>query len=216
MELTNYFYQNVAGHLPEDPDDPRIQITKGTLAYLQDCGYAEKEIRNLIDSISDVKDSLKPSDLPDSLWDGSLIKRDKFYIHRELQILPPPPVRKKDGTMTVSPFYIEMKIQYTMNDLIRKFYQSCDIDAVLIDWKRDAGSFDYLLRKYERLAVCEPLDFVLELITLAKQEKRISQIVNLGQYEKDALENICGWSNEAHLRGTDHIIWRMQRWLDMQ
>lgn len=216
MNLTNYFYQNVAGHLPEDPDDPRIHITQGTLSYLQDCGYADKEIRDLIDSIPDVKDCLTPSELPDSLWEGSLIERGKFYIHRELQILPPPPMRKKDGTMTVSPFYIEMKIQYTMLNLIRKFYNELDIDSSLIDWKRNAGSFDYLLKKYEKLDVCQPLDFVLELIALAGRERRISQIVNLTQYEKDALGNIRGWRNEAHLRGTDHIIWRTQRWLDMQ
>lgn len=211
INLVHYFYEQVLGYIPEQEDDIRLKVTESTIQYLQDNGLSKGDICKIIDSIENTTDVFRPEDLPDELWQDSLIKRDKFYCHRILQILPPPPVRKADGSVKVTPFFLEMKIRFTMDDLIRTFYDATGIDPVLIDTKRDAGSFQYLLDKYSKIPDNESLDFVLELIDIAKHDNHpVTQAISLGQYEKEALENLRGWRNEARLRRTDHIIWRAE------
>ena len=212
VNLVHYFYEQVPGYLPESDDDLRLKITEGTINYLQDNGLSKREICGIIDEINETTDILRPEDLPDRLWQDSLIQRNKFYCHRILQVLPPPPVRREDGSVKITPFFLEMKIRFTMEDLIHMFYNAVGADPILIDEKRDAGSFQYLLSKYSKVPDNEPLDFVLELIELAKRDNRpVTQAIALSQYEKDALENLRGWRNEARLRQTDRIIWRTEK-----
>lgn len=212
MNLVSYFYEMCPGVFTED--EANLHITQGTISYLQDSGFTDGQIIDMINSL-DRTDVLTPDLLPDSLWKDSLIKRNTFYYHRELQILPPPPVRDvRTGKVVMPDYFLEIRIRYTMEDLVQHFYKAVSLDPALNDIKRDSGSFNYLLQKYDRVPEIEGLDMVLELIRLARASTRpITQAVTLSQYESEALENMRGWASEARLRKADHIVWRFDKWL---
>src|SRR5574344_1035322 len=164
-----YFFNNeILGHEPSEQDN---SITKATVEYLADCGLSKEEILNAILHSETAKEHLSKESLPDELWNGSLISRGKFYYHHALQLIPHFKVDPITLKSVSTSFYLENKIRFTMKDLILYFYKTLGIDPKLMDERKDAGAFNSMLNECKRkFDFIEPLDFVLALIDLTKNE----------------------------------------------
>lgn len=203
--IMEIYYRVTNGYYSENLD----LITQATLLHLIDNGYGFKSILDIINK-SDIKDCLRPESLPDSLWEDSLIKRNTYYYHNTLHITSKPP-KWNPVTMKAEcePFFMEMKINYTMKDLLDYFYNKCKIDVNLRDEKRDGGAFEFLMNKYEKIKNIEALDFVLLLIDEAcNSESFITSPLKLQDYDCEVLDNCKKLIAEAKYNQANKIVWR--------
>lgn len=211
MDYAEFYYSQVVGLYPFDTDDYRIQTEK-TIQHLVDAGISESDILRFIEE-SPPKDCLTPEDLPDWLWEGSLLKKNTFYYHNTLHIRPEAPkFNPFSKEEKVTDFYLEMKIQYTIDDLIDYFYKTLRISKELADKKKDEGSFQYLLNKYSKLDFCESIDFVLALIDHNKptnnQFMAVQSILDISQAQTEVYDLLKRGSAEASLHKANRILWR--------
>lgn len=211
MDYAEFYYSQVVGLYPFDTDDCRIQTDK-VMQHLVDAGISESDIIRFIEE-SPPKDCLTPDDLPDWLWEESLLKKNTFYYHNTLHIRPPAPTfNPHSQSEKVEKFYLEMKIRYTMDDLIRYFYRTLRINSELADRKKDEGSFNYLLNKYDKLEFCEAIDFVLALIDYNRPTNisafPVQSILDITQSQQDVYDLFKRKTAEASLQKANRIIWR--------
>lgn len=202
MQLINFYYDYVVGELPEDNNT--ITKTKLLFDYLSESGLSEKDL--LITILNDFpnKDLLTPEDLPNSLWDNSLLERDKFYFHKELQIISPPPTWDE-----CFPFYLEMKIQYTINNVLDYFVQTFNINSEWINKEKELGSIKYLLKDYKKYSFVEPIDFILHLIDYTKSiSVNVNSIYDLREYEIETAEFLTLDVENAKTIKKNVVIWR--------
>lgn len=207
MDYVNFYYTNSGGKTPDD--ESMIRITQNTIDYLIACNFSKQEIICALLKCNCV-DALTIEDLPDYLWNESLIKRGCFYYHNTLQITSSPPqynaVLKKE---IVEPYFLEIKIRYTMEDLIHYFYTTLHVDRELIDYKRDAARFDALLNKYSRFGFIESLDFVLSLIDYAKHShSKVFSIFDISANEAEVFDAAKRKTAEARFYGKNKIVCR--------
>ena len=85
MNLIDFYYDFNVGESTENIKF--LDKTNKLFNYLLEAGISENEIIDLIIREFDNKDYLTHEDLPDKLWDNSLLKRDTFYYHKDLEIL---------------------------------------------------------------------------------------------------------------------------------
>ncbi len=211
MDYTEFYYSEVIGNYPFDTDYFKNK-TNRIFDYLLDAKIESSDIIRFIQE-SKVKDFLGPEDLPDWLWDGSLIKRDTFYYHNTLHIKPEAPIfNPYSKEEKVETFYLEMEIKYTIDDLIKYFYKTLNINTDLSDNNKDKGSFNYLFNKYKKIDFVEPLDFVLALIDNAKTIKDdsgfIKNILDISNGDSEVYEMLKRKSAEATLVEANKILWR--------
>lgn len=212
MNYTEYYYARAFGCLPGLIGGEYSQTEK-TVKYLLDNGFSAAEICSILDEIGDKPHppaSITPADLPDKLWTDSLIERGEFYYHRVLQITSPAPVINLAKNSAVSePYFLEMRIRFTLKHLMEYFVRRSRIDEVLIDETRDAGSLRYLLKKYAKISIVRPLDFVLMLIDAASADERpLNNILDVQNYEATVLETVKKMTAEAAIHGGGMIVWR--------
>ena len=205
MDLLDFYYYN----LGEEPNDYERQITKATLDHLLENKFNDNDIIRMIESFP-AKKALKPSDLPDSLWDNSLLKRDVFYFHGELHITSPAPYWDFENDKIVSSrFFLEMKIQYNIQDLIGYYYKKFPMDTRLIDNKKDIGAMEYLLNKYKNINIIEPVDFILFLIDeAADSDCELTDMIELKRFESQTLNYLEHKTMNAAVEKVNKIIWR--------
>lgn len=205
MKLIDFYYYN----LGEEPNKAEKEITEKTFNHLKDNGYSDKDIINMIPYFP-AKMALSHEDLPDCLWDNSLIERDIFYYHSELHITSPAPYWDFENDKIVSPkFFLEIKIHYTIDDLIKYYYKKFPIDLALLDNKKDKGSMEYLLKKYNDIDFISPVDFVLFLIDEASsQTEDIVEIIELKKYEKETFKYLKHKTINAKAENLNKITWR--------
>ena len=208
--LTDYYYTYHFGYYPFDTRNEYI-TTDNTIKHLLDNNINGKEIYKIIKDVN-AKNALAIEDLPDTLWDNSLLKKDIFYYHRELHITSNAPIYDiKNNKMISNKFFLEMKIQYTLNDLLNYYYKKIQTPIEFTNTKRDIGAFEYLLNKYEQITFIEPIDFVLSLIDCASNSnKMISSILDLQKYENETYEYLKKKITIAKAKKYDKIHWRQQ------
>ena len=138
-----------------------FQITKNTCEYLLDCGFSALEIINILNGLS--FGALSYDVLPDRLWQGSLIKRGAFYLHRELRIeSQAPEFDIRTGRVLEYPYYCEMKIKYTVEDTLKYFRSRMkQSNIVLSSDEYDKNAIKQLFKQYSKLDYVEPLDVIL-------------------------------------------------------
>lgn len=184
--------------------------TKATLLHLIDNNFTEKEIVKIITDCK-IKDFMTPDDLPDYLWDNSLLKRDTFYYSSVLQMVSPPPKWDPEKmTYSSEPFYLEMKINFTMNDLLEHYYNELKIDVNFRDENKDKGALQYLLNKYKLNGV-ESIDVILLLIEEAKatSEKHIiTNPLKLQDFEGEVISFLNNVIPNKITNKENKIIWR--------
>lgn len=205
MNLIDFYYYN----LGEEPEENERIITKNTFDFLKDNNYTDNDILKMFEHFP-AKMALTPNDLPDYLWEGSLVKRDTFYYHNELHITSPAPYWDFENNKIISSrFFLEMKIKYSVNDLIKYFYRKFPIDNNLIDNKKDKGSMEYLINKYKNIDFIQPVDFVLYLIDEAvNSEMECVEIIELKKFEKATFEYLKSKTLNAAVEKMNEIIWR--------
>ncbi|MED1125377.1 hypothetical protein [Bacillus atrophaeus] len=211
MDYAEFYYSQVVGLYPFDTDDCREQTDK-VMKHLIDAGVSESDILRFIEE-SPPKDCLTPDDLPEWLWEGSLLKRNTFYYHNTLHIRPKAPTfNPLSKVEEVNQFYLEMKINYKMDDLINYFYETLRISKDLADKRKDEGSFNYLLNKYGRLDFCEAIDFVLALIDHNKptnnQFPAVQNILDITQAQAEVYDLLKRRAADASLDKANTIHWR--------
>lgn len=205
MDLVNDYYSKTLGHLP---DESCIEQTRKTIQYLIDCGYTEEDISMIFYAMKNAKESLIPDDLPDSLWKDSLIERGRFYYHNTLRITSAPPYYdNKLKKEVVTPFFLEMRIRYTLDDLLK--YYAITINPVLINEKRDKGALNSIVNQYNDLGFISGLDFTLALIDTAKYKyTKIMSPFNITKNEAEVYERLHAMYEESKAEGNNVIVWR--------
>lgn len=186
--------------------------TKAVLMHLIDNGFSEKEIAKVITSIK-IKNYMEFKDLPDYLWEDSLLKRDTFYYNQALQLVSQPPVWNPETMQQESePFYLEMKIRFTMDDLLNYYYQELRVNPTFRDANKDKGALQYLLNKY-KLNNIQSIDVVLFLIDELKATSsgdiNISSPLELQGLESTVITYLNSVLPNKTLNNSNKIVWRI-------
>lgn len=191
------------------PNATTIAQTEKTVNFLIDNNYSDKDIMQILINIGKTG-AILPEDLPDELWEGMLTERDVFYYHSDLHITSKPPkwdpISMKE---IVEPFFMEMKIKYSINDLLTYYYTKLCVPIELRDDKKDIGAFKHLLDKYKKMKV-KSLDFVLTLIDFANRDEneQIVNVLDLGKYEAEVFNHYETVIPMATFERANRIVWR--------
>lgn len=207
MDLTEVYYREIVGIYPFSTKREEA-ITRCTIAFLEESGVSDKEILNMLISLKE-KAYIEPGDLPDSLWEGGLTHRDQYYCHHELQITPPDPIIKSDGTFKHYPFYLEIKIGYKIKNLLDYFYKK--FPPTLREDKRNIAQLDYMLKRYSAPNEIDPLDFVLFMIDeAAYQHEQVIEPFDIrtSAIELLVLNKLRRIMDDRRANGYDRIVWR--------
>ena len=206
--LAEEYYRWAWGCYPHENKVP-LRKTQCVIEYLQDNNWEDADILELLTK-APKREYLSPNDLPDSLWENSLIKRDTFYYHRILQIVSPPPVWRPGKPVMPTALYVEMRIHFTMNDLFQYATSKLEIPMYLWDIKKESGALRYLLKKYEKAPFAESLDILLFLIDKAADSGReTTDILSAIQWvEAEGIKELETRCLQAQGEGKNHIIWR--------
>lgn len=155
-----WYYRNVLGYCP---DEAEWTPTLASIQYMLD---NELPVTDILQELKRHNtDAVHPDTLTDALWDQSLLQKNHFYFHKELQIVSPAPVIKKDGTVSYPEDFIEMRIRYTEQDLLDYFYRRISKqDFAVCDPKKDGKTVSYILKRLEPIEYVEPVDLFLCLI----------------------------------------------------
>lgn len=209
MDFVEEYYSSVWGYYPFDDNDENKYRSKKIIDYLMDCNIEEKHILKFVEE-APKQDFLTPDILPEWLWTNSLIKKDEFYYHNLLHIKSKAPTWDAlTNKETNYPFYLEIKIQFTIDNLTDYFYKKFRIPMDLIDRKRDEGAFNYLLNKYRGISFISSLDFVLSLIDYMHNEGDDTyNVLDLSKYEKEVYEILFRKVEQSKLEKTNKIVWR--------
>ena len=210
MDYAEIYYETVYGCYPHESEEPRDQTQK-VFDYLIDNDLKSGVIMKVIYGFSPNKNGiLHVNELPDYLWEGSLINRNTFHYHPELQIRPKAPSFNPITNETIaSAFYLEMRIQYSDKDLMNYIRKAIKMPAALYDDKRDMGSVNFLLGKYKNINVVKPIDFVLYLADhLRQSEQMVVSILDIAQAEQSVYEQCSRMVPELAAKKANRIVWR--------
>lgn len=157
--LIQYYYKEI--YRKEDYSESDTIRTDKTIGYLKDCGFSVTEIIQEIGRWS--KACITIDDLSGILWSNSLIKRGAFYLHRELRIVSKAPEYDYESdTLKTYQFFCEMKIRYTVDDVLNYFYSRIpSLNCQFVDKKTDRKTVAFLMNKYSNIDYIEPLDIIL-------------------------------------------------------
>ena len=200
MELLNYYYNN----LGEYPTQENRNTTQKTIEYLIDCGLSQEAIVEILNTVGH-KHAITYDDLPDILWEGSLLNRTSFYYHGELRLTSPPPTWNSE-----SKFYLEMKINYTEDMALYYFFNKFKVNTQWVDENKERGAFKYLIKMYSKLDFVQSIDMFLYLCdyTFNNSKSTISTLYDMRQYEIDAMNMLQQEVKHAKFVGTNKIIRR--------
>jgi hypothetical protein len=205
-EIVEIYYRVFSGIMPEEEI---VETTKKTIAYLWDNGYDEKEIMQILIRCC-VKGGINPNNLPDILWENSLLEKNAFYYHNILHITSKPPIWDPVTlTEKTEPYFMEMKIKFTMEDLLSYYYNKLLVPIELRDRKKDIGAFEHLLKKYKSMKV-KPIDFVLTLIDTASldEEIKVFNVLDLSKVEREVYDFYENTIPMAIYSKANVIVWR--------
>jgi hypothetical protein len=149
-------YELCYGVEPEDKDLLLLEIKHQRLL---DNGYTVKEANKiLIDTKLNI-DNYEHSD--------SIIDSDIIFRHHELQIHSKPGgFDPTTCTVIKRPYYLEMKVRYTMDNLLNYYYTKLIVPPLFRDEKRDIGAFNHLINSFKS-PVINSVDFILFVIDYA-------------------------------------------------
>ena len=208
-KLVDAYYRHNVGYEPESEED--IHNTTNVFEYLLEAGIEKSEVMAWIISSAPAKSSLSFSDIPDTMWQGSLINKDSFYYHGMLRLTPKEIKFSPSKNIYNGPkLKIEMKIKFMVIDIIDYFYEKNQNLAIFRDDKKDSGAIEWLLKKYSSITKIEPLDLLLCLIDIASSDDNylVKNILSIQDFEIEGMNKVLGISEEARENGYNKIIWR--------
>lgn len=205
--LTDMFYDIHYGMYPFK-DDTYYNKSKLAIEYFLEVGLELKDIVNIINN-QERCDYIK-QDIPEEYYTNTILKPNVFYYHTELRLNHDRP-KFSINTMkeTNCKYHIEMKVYYSEDDILNYFYNKFNIREELKNTVKDKGSIKYLLQKYESIKFVQPIDFVLTLIDITKNNTiNISDILDIVKYETDTYELLKQITDETKYNNRNKIIWR--------
>ena len=140
---------------------PEFLKTANTLDYLLDSGFSSLDI--IKETNKHNGEVIEYDNLSDTLWKDSLIKKGAFYLHKELRLESPRPIyNPKTGEVTEFPYYIEMKIRYTEDDVLDYFVKKLKSSLVTSNDRHwDRRVLRELIKRFSNLDYVEALDVIL-------------------------------------------------------
>lgn len=210
-DYLSWYHNYVLGYEPEE----NTKYTIGAIEYMIDSGLSKKEIFNEL--LRHNTPIIKSQNLSDELWNDSLLEKSKFYFHRELQIVSKAPIFDiKTNTKILLPFFIEIKIKYTIDDIINYYYRNIPgADRSISDINVDRKTISYLLNLCKNVSYGESIDMLLLAIDFMKNASNVNMFIgndifSLKNYLGMSKESIKNTILEAKVRNADKIIWRYQ------
>lgn len=142
-------------------DSPEFLKTANTLDYLLDSGFSSLDI--IKETNKHNGEVIEYDNLSDTLWKDSLIKKGAFYLHKELRLESPRPIyNPKTGEVTEFPYYIEMKIRYTEDDVLDYFVRKLKSSLVTSNDRHwDRRVLREFIKRFSNLDYVEALDVIL-------------------------------------------------------
>lgn len=211
MNFEEYFYNFIIGTYPED--EVILLNNKAVIEYITESGLNKKEIIQVLNEMP-LRESCEifVEDIQDKWWDNSLLERDKFYFHKELQITPPPPNLEDDFYD-----YKEIKIKYTHEDVLNYFYNIFNIKEEWISIYKDLGAVKWILDDYKKFSFTTPVDMLLHLIDYvhAIGDKKITNIYQLSAHEIEFASYFEDDVKNAKSQHKDKVLWRIDAWKDI-
>ena len=207
------------GYSPSEEDYNRLMAT---CLFLKDNGFTEGEIlKILLDSNKDLPEDCEMTalektivlgeQLPEYLWENSLLEKGKYYYNNKLHICSKAPTwNPKTMQEECEPFFMEMKINFTMQDLLELFYRECRTPVELRVKSRDEGALQHLLNKYNKMKA-PGVDYLLLMIDLANKDNKLDFLTNpfeLENYSKEAFIILEEIVEESTLNKSNVITWR--------
>ena len=206
IKLIMQYYSLISGLEPELENFNR---TISTAKYLKDNGFNNQEIFKIFKFIS--KQKIEGEDLPKSLWNDSLLEKGVYYYHNEFHITSKPPTwNPVTFEEECEPFFMEMKIKYTIKDLRNRFYDKCKVPLGLREDKLVEGGLKHLLSKYNNLSA-QSIDYIMLMMDLADEDvdrELITNVFDLEKYSKQAFIMLEDIVQEAQVNKSNRIIWR--------
>lgn len=205
--LLNTYYSIIIGVEPYKEDYSR---TVATTKHLIDNGFSQREIFNIYKEIG--KSRIEVKDLPDRLW-NTLIDRNQFYYSNILHITSKPPTwNPKTFKEECEPFFMEMVMNFSMENLIQLYYDKCrvPVNLRLKQYNKAEGAFYHLLNRYDTLRA-PALDYILLMLNLASEDtdmEFITDVFEIEKYFKEAYEILNKMVDEATFNKTNVIVWR--------
>lgn len=204
MNAMDFYFYN----LGEEPSEYGRKTAKKVFDFLYDNGYEDNEIIKIMKYFPKDK-LLTHEDLPDILWEGSLLKKDKFYYHNSLHIESEPPYWDIENNIIISTnYYREMKIMLTVNDIIDYYYSKFE-KGYFDNINKDKGTVEYLLKRYSNIDFVSNVDFILFLIDEAyNRDREIKEIIDIQRFEKETTEYLKNKVAASRVGGDNVIRWR--------
>lgn len=205
-----------------NPDEYGYKQLFATANHLKDNGKTNKEIfKILMDSNTNLPEDcemsaidraiVKQAELPDYLWEKSLLNKGEYYYNNRLHIASKAPTwNPKTMQEECEPFFMEMIINFTMEDLLNMYYSECRVPLGLRVKVRDEGALQHLLNKYNNMKA-PGIDYVMLMIDLANKDNELDFLTNpfeLENYSKEAFIILEQIVEEATLNKSNVIIWR--------
>lgn len=165
IALTNAYIGTILKKkIDYDLADERVVTAANTIDYLLDCGFSFEEVLEELHRHNE--ELINFDNLSDQLWKGSLIKRGAFYLHRELRLVSPAPVYDFANDEEIGyPYYCEMKIRFTEQDVLDFFRKRLtETGKVLQDDRADLAALKKMMVKFSKIDYVEPLDLILGAI----------------------------------------------------
>ena len=155
--MMKQLYELCYGVEPEDKDLLLLEIK---YQRLLDNGYTDKEANKIL---IDTKLNIDNYEHSDSILDSINI----VFRHHELQIHSKPGgFDPATCTVIKRPYYLEMKVRYTMDNLLNYYYTKLIVPPLFRDEKRDIGAFNHLINSFKS-PVIDSVDFILFVIDYA-------------------------------------------------
>lgn len=206
-EFLMYYYGNIYNN--NDYTENNVFRTSKTIDYLQDCGFNYLEIIREL-SLHKEKE-INGQNLNDNLWKNSLIKRNAFYLHKELRLVSKAPeFNFLEDTIKSYSFYCEMKIRYTTSDVLQ-YFESCltPFNRQFLDKKTDTKTVQFLIKKYSKIDYVEPLDIILCSIDhYTKENPDCTKLIEITSDNLDVVKHLQENMLELEAKDLRRITWR--------
>ena len=171
-------YELCYGVEPEEKDLLLLEIKHQRLI---DNGYTNKEANKiLIDTKLNI-DNYEHSD--------SIIEANTLYRHHELQIHSKPGgFDPATCTVIKRPYYLEMKVRYTMDNLLDYYYTKLVVPLMFRDEKRDIGAMKHLISSFKSPMI-NSVDFILFVIDyVASNQYKVNNPLDLKNWFQNTYE----------------------------
>ena len=201
-----------------EPSEDTLNRTLATANYLKDNNFDTKDIlkilRNAMKEIdkNNLEIPIRGEDLPNELWNNSLLEKNRFYYSDILHIKSKAPswnpITFKEEC---EPFFLEMKINFTIDDLLIYYYDKCRVPQGLRDDKKNVGALNHSIKKYEKFNNIPGLDYVIALIDKANKDidkNFFADVFEIENYNKEVIEEFTAMYEQAVFEKTNVIVWR--------